>query len=318
MTRLGSTDLDVFPLALGGNTFGWTSDEATSMAVLDAFVAGGGNLIDTADNYSIWAEGNVGGESELIIGRWIASRRNRDSVIVATKVSRHPDFRGLSRRAILGGIDASLKRLQTDHIDLYYAHYDDPGTPVEESAATFRELQVSGKIRQIALSNYTGERLQEWVTVATRNGWPLPAVFQPHYNLVHREPFESDQAPVAAAAGMSIVPYFALASGFLSGKYRTNADLQSTDRSRRFAAQYGSEQAIATVQALEAVAVEAGVSLPTVAISWLRGRPGVAAPIASARTLEQLPALLASATFTLSTEARAALDAVSAEPAAAR
>ncbi len=312
MTRLGSTDLDVFPLALGGNTFGWTSDEDTSLAVLDAFVAGGGNFVDTADNYSIWADGNTGGESELIIGRWLAARGNRDSVVVATKVSRHPDFRGLGRRAILGGVDASLARLQTDYIDLYYAHYDDPGTPVEESAGAFHELQVAGKIRHVALSNYSGERLQEWVTVVRDNGWPLPAVYQPHYNLVHREPFESDQAPVAAAAGMSIVPYFALASGFLSGKYRTADDLQRTDRSRRFVAQYGSEQALAVVQTLEAVAAEAGVAPATVAISWLRGRSGVAAPIASARTLEQLPALLASATFELSAEARAALDAVSA------
>ena len=312
MNRLGASDLSIFPLVLGGNTFGWTSDEETSVDVLDAFVAGGGTMIDTADNYSIWADGNSGGESESIIGRWVASRRNRDSVVIATKVSRHPDFRGLSRAAIIGGVDASLRRLQSDYIDVYYAHYDDPTVTPEESAAVFHDLQLAGKIRHVGLSNYPGNRLEQWLVAARENGWSLPVVYQPHYNLVHRQPFERDQAPVAAAAGLSVMPYFALASGFLSGKYRSAADLHSTDRGRRFAAQYGSPEAIATLETLDAVASDANVSLPTAAISWLRGRPGVAAPIASARILHQLPDLLAGATFELSDESRAALDAVSA------
>jgi aryl-alcohol dehydrogenase (NADP+) len=313
MARIGASDIDVLPLALGTNPFGWTADEPTSFALLDAFTEAGGQLLDTADNYSIWADGNDGSESETIIGRWMAARRNRDDVVIATKVSRHPDFRGLGRASILGGVEVSLRRLGTDRIDIYFAHYDDPATPVEESAAAFRELQESGKIRHVGLSNYGAARLAEWIEVARRHGWPLPIALEPHYNLVRRQPFERELAPIAREAGIGVLPYFGLASGFLAGTYRTAADVQRSDRSRRFTAQYLSPPALAVLETLDRIATEHGVAMPTVALAWLRRRPGVVAPIASARTIEQLPPLLAAATFELDPASTALLDRVSAE-----
>jgi aryl-alcohol dehydrogenase (NADP+) len=303
---------EIFPLALGTNTFGWTADEATSFEVLDAFAASGGQLIDTADNYSIWAEGNDGGESETIIGRWLASRRTRDSVLVSTKVSRHPEFKGLGHDAITRGVEASLRRLQTDYIDIYYAHYDDPETPVEQSATTFRELQLAGKIRHVGLSNYGRTRLEEWIRVARANDWPLPVALQPHYNLLRRQPYERELAPVVAGAGIGVVPYFGLASGFLSGKFRTAADIERSDR-KQFTAQYFSPEAIAVVETLDDIARAHGVQIPTVAIAWLRSRPQVLAPLTGARSVEQLDALIAAATFDLDPESAARLDAVSAK-----
>jgi aryl-alcohol dehydrogenase (NADP+) len=311
MTTSNDSNLNLFPLALGTNTFGWTADEAASFEVLDAFVAAGGQLIDTADNYSIWADGNRGGESETIIGRWLADRRARESVVLATKVSRHPDFKGLGHDAVVRGLDASLHRMRTDYIDIYYAHYDDPDTTVEESASVFRELQVAGKIRHVGLSNYARPRLEEWIRIARSNGWPLPVALQPHYNLLRRQPYERELAPVVAAAGIGVVPYFGLASGFLSGKYRTAADIQRSDRSR-FTAQYFSPEAIAVVEALDDIARAHQVEIPTVAIAWLRTRPNVLAPLAGARSAEQLVALLAAATFQLDTQSSARLDSVSA------
>jgi aryl-alcohol dehydrogenase-like predicted oxidoreductase len=310
MTRIGNSDLDVFPLALGGNTFGWTSDTGTSHDVLDAFVAAGGNFVDTADSYSSWAPGNSGGESETIIGSWFAARGNRDAVVLGTKVSQHPDFSGLAAATVSAAADASLGRLGTDYIDLYYAHYDDAATPLEETVSAFNDLVVAGKVRQVGLSNYSAERVTEWFQIAERNGFALPVALQPHYNLVHREPFESEYADVVASRGLGVVPYFALASGFLTGKYRSRADLEGVARGKMAAGYFG-DAALAVVEVLDTVASARGVSLATVALAWLRARDGVVAPIASARTVEQLPDLIASATLELTAGEIADLESVS-------
>ena len=311
MTVLGSSDLDVFPLGLGGNTFGWTSDKDASFAVLDGYVAGGGNFIDTADSYSAWVPGNSGGESETIIGEWTAARGNRGSVIIATKVSRHPKFRGLARGNVLAAADASLARLRTDYIDLYYVHYDDPDVPVADIAGTFSELQRAGKIRHVGLSNITAPRLREWMAVARAEGFTPPAALQPHYNLVERAAYEGSLAPAAAEFGLGVLPYYALASGFLAGKYRSAADHAGAAR-QPGATRYLTPAGLAVLAALDSVAADRGVDPATVALAWLRARPQVAAPLASARTVDQLPALLASAALDLSADEMEILDKASA------
>ena len=311
MTKIGTSDLDVFPLALGGNTFGWTSDEQTSHAVLDAFVASGGNFVDTADGYSAWVPGNSGGESETIIGSWFAARGNRDRVVLGTKVSQHPDFKGLGGANGVAAADASLARLGTDYIDLYYAHFDDENTPLEETASAFNDLVVAGKVRNIAVSNYTADRVAEWFRIAEANGYALPVALQPHYNLVHREPFESEFGAIVAEKQLGVVPYYALASGFLSGKYRSAADLGKSPRGQGVAG-YLDERGLGVLAALDSVASAHGVAVASVALAWLRTRPGIVAPLASARTTEQLPELVASATLELTAEETAALDAASA------
>jgi len=312
MAVIGKSDLVVFPLGLGGNTFGWTSDKETSFAVLDRYAVGGGNFVDTADSYSAWVPGHTGGESETIIGEWTKARGNRDSVVIATKVSRHPQFRGLSAKSIAGGADASLGRLQTDYIDLYYAHYDDPDVPVEESAGAFRQLQVAGKIRHVGLSNYTAPRLREWLAVGQAAGWPLPVAFQPEYNLVAREPYESEFAPIVAEFGLGVLPYSALASGFLTGKYRTTADNAGAAR-RSAAARYLTPTGLAVLAVLDDTAAAHGVEVASVAIAWLLARPGVVAPLASARTVDQLGPLLAATTLKLTADEVTALDRASAK-----
>ncbi|TPW78435.1 aldo/keto reductase [Schumannella sp. 10F1B-5-1] len=317
MTRLGSSDLDIAPLSLGGNVFGWTADEATSHAVLDAFVAGGGDFIDTADSYSAWVPGNSGGDSERIIGSWLAKTGKRDEVVLATKVSQHPEFRGLAADNVAAAARASLERLGTDRIDLYWAHYDDAATPLEETVRAFDQLVREGLVRYTAVSNYSAERVQEWVRIARENGLAEPVALQPHYNLVTREPYESQLAPVARELGLGVVPYFSLAAGFLTGKYRTQADLAGKDRGQMVGG-YFSEAGLAVVDEVVAIAEAHEVAPATVALSWLRAKPEVAAPIASARTVAQLPALLASITLDLSADEVARLDAVSAQvPAAA-
>jgi aryl-alcohol dehydrogenase-like predicted oxidoreductase len=311
MALIGQSDLDVFPLGLGGNTFGWTSDKETSFAVLDAFVAGGGNFIDTADSYSAWVPGHVGGESETIIGEWTKARGNRDSVVIATKVSRHPKFRGLSAKNVAAGADASLQRLATDHIDLYYVHYDDPDVPAEEAAGAFRALQVAGKIRQVGLSNYTAPRLREWISVAKAEGWPPPVALQPHYNLVEREPYESELAPVVAEFDLGVMPYYSLASGFLAGKYRTAADNAGSAR-QPGAARYLTPTGLGVLAAMDKISADRRVELASIALAWLLTRPGIVAPLASARTVDQLDALLAATTLELTAAEIKSLDTVSA------
>lgn len=296
--RLGNSDLSVFPLILGGNTFGWTADASESEAVLDAFVATGGNFVDSAASYAQWKQGNSGGESEEILGSWMQSRRNRAQVIVATKVGKLIGSEGLSASNIRAATDASLARLKTDYIDVYYAHADDPETPILETAVAFDELVKAGKVRHIGLSNYTGARLAEYLEVAKAHDLALPIVIQPHYNLVFRKEYESDLGPVAARAGISCAPYFSLGSGLLTAKY-ARGGIGSPSR-KVGVSKYGGPQVDAVIQALTEVADECGAEPATVALAWLLTRPTVVGPIASARVVEQLPALMAATQATLS------------------
>lgn len=306
---IGSSDLEIAPLALGGNVFGWTADRDASFEVLDAFVAGGGDFVDTADGYSAWAPGNSGGESETIVGEWLAARGARDRVTVATKVSTHPAYRGLSGDNVRAAADASLQRLGTDRIDLYYAHFDDAETPLEETVAAFSGLVDAGKVRAIGVSNYTAERVDEWFGVARAGGFHLPVALQPHYNLLERD-FESNGLRVAAEReGLSVFPYFSLAEGFLAGKYREAGDATAAGASDRAedAIRYLDDRGRAVLAALDATAAAHGVEVASVALAWLRRQPTVAAPIASARTTGQLPALLASLALELGDAELAAL-----------
>ncbi|MFD6419366.1 aldo/keto reductase [Streptomyces sp. NPDC060194] len=298
LRTLGTSDLQVFPLALGGNVFGWTADESASFAVLDAYTAAGGNFVDTADVYSAWVDGNSGGESETVIGRWLAARGRRDDVLIATKVSQHPAFQGLSADNIKAAADASLKRLGTDHIDLYYTHFDQPGTPVEEIIGALDELVRAGKVRHIAASNISAERLQASLAFSEREGLARYVALQPHYNLVSRDTYEGGLREVAARAGLGAVPYSALASGFLTGKYRPGATVDSA-RAAGAGKHLETARGQAVLAALDAIAADRGAETATVALAWLAGQPTVTAPIASARTVEQLPALLAVADLRL-------------------
>ncbi|MEU6193728.1 aldo/keto reductase [Streptomyces sp. NPDC047061] len=311
LRKLGSSDLEVFPLALGGNVFGWTADEATSFAVLDAYAAAGGNFVDTADSYSAWIEGHKGGESETIIGKWVRARGNRDDVVIATKVSQHPEYPGLSAANIKAAADASLRRLGTDHIDLYYTHFDKPEIPVEEIIGALDELVRAGKVRHIAASNITAERLQESLDLSDREGLARYVALQPHYNLVSRDTYEGPLQDLASRTGLAAVPYFALAAGFLTGKYRPGTTVDSARAGR--AAQYAeSKRGQKVLAALDGIAAAHEAPIPTVALAWLAAQPTVAAPIASARTLEQLPPLLGVADLTLTDEELARLTAASA------
>ncbi|MGW4890110.1 aldo/keto reductase [Streptomyces murinus] len=292
LRTLGSSDLEVFPLCLGGNVFGWTADEQTSFAVLDAYTAAGGNFIDTADSYSAWAEGHQGGESETVIGKWVKARGNRSDVVIATKVSQHPQYKGLSAANIRAAADASLARLGTDHIDLYYTHFDQPEVPVEEIISALDELVKAGKVRQIGASNISAERLKESLDFSTRENLARYVALQPHYNLVSRDTYEGPLQDLVAREGLSTVPYFALAAGFLTGKYRPGAKVDSARAGG--AAKYAeTERGQKVLAALDEIAAAHDAPHATVALAWLAAQPTVTAPIASARTLEQLPPLLA-------------------------
>ncbi|MEU5375083.1 aldo/keto reductase [Streptomyces sp. NPDC003631] len=311
LRKLGSSGLEVFPLSLGGNVFGWTADEAQSFAVLDAYTAAGGNFVDTADSYSAFAPGNKGGESETIIGKWVKARGNRADVVVATKVSQHPDYPGLSGANIKAAADASLRRLDTDYIDLYYTHFDRPEVPVEEIVGALDELVKAGKVRSIGASNISAERLQESLDVSDRENLARYVALQPHYNLVSRDTYEGALQDVASRAGLAAVPYFSLAAGFLTGKYRPGTTVDSA-RAGRAGEYLKSERAARVLAALDEIAQARGAEIATVALAWLADRPTVAAPIASARTPEQLPALLAVADLSLTDEESAKLTAASA------
>ncbi|WP_251094013.1 aldo/keto reductase [Streptomyces sp. Caat 7-52] len=291
LRKLGTSDLEVFPLSLGGNVFGWTADEQTSFAVLDAYTAAGGNFVDTADSYSAWIEGNQGGESETVIGKWVKARGNRSDVVIATKVSQHPQFQGLSAANIKAAAEASLRRLDTDYIDLYYTHFDKPEVPVEEIIGALDELVKAGKVRHIAASNITAERLKESLDFSDREGLARYVALQPHYNLVSRDTYEGPLQDLVAREGLSAVPYFALASGFLTGKYRpgTTVDSARAGGARKYA---DSERGRKVLAALDEIAAAHDAPVATVALAWLAAQPTVTAPIASARTVEQLPALL--------------------------
>ncbi|WP_433890720.1 aldo/keto reductase [Streptomyces sp. CA-111067] len=312
MARIGRSELDVFPLSLGGNVFGWTADEPQSFAVLDAYTAAGGDFVDTADAYSSWAPGNSGGESETVIGRWLAARGNRAEVVVASKVSAHPDFKGLRADNIKAAAEASLRRLGTDYIDLYYSHFDDPDVPVEEIVTALDALVKEGKVRALGASNITPERLAESLDFAEREGLTRYEILQPHYNLVERDRYEGPLADLVAARGLSAAPYAGLAAGFLTGKYRRGGTAVYSARAQKGEAYLASERGPKVLAALDEVAAAHGAELATVALAWLAAQPTVAAPIASARTVEQVPGLVAVAGLKLTDEEVAALTAASA------
>jgi len=312
LRKLGSSDLEVFPLSLGGNVFGWTADESQSFAVLDAYTAAGGNFVDTADSYSAWVDGNSGGESETVIGKWLAARGNRDDVVIATKVSQHPDFPGLTATNIKAAADASLQRLGTDHIDLYYTHFDKTEVPVEEIIGALDELVKAGKVRAIGASNISAARLAESLAFSDREGLARYVALQPQYNLVSRDTYEGELQAVAAREGLAAVPYYALASGFLTGKYRPGATVDSPRAAAGAGKHLDTERGQKVLAALDDIAEAHTVPVATVALAWLASRPTVAAPIASARTVAQLPALLGVAELVLTEEETARLTEASA------
>ncbi|MFC8600359.1 MULTISPECIES: aldo/keto reductase [unclassified Isoptericola] len=305
----GPLGLDGAPLVLGGNVFGWTADDAASFAVLDAFTDAGGRMIDSADVYSAWVEGNSGGESERTIGRWLARGGRRDDVLVATKVSQHPQFRGLAAANVRAAAEASLERLGTDRIDLYYAHFDDAATPIAETAAAFSALVDDGLVRAIGVSNYTPERIDEWFAAVEDGGLHRPVALQPHYNLVERG-FEDGLRQAAERHGLGVLPYYALASGFLAGTYR---DGEAPDSPRaQGAARYLDDRGRRVLAALDDVAAAHGAPVASVALAWLRQQPTVVAPVASARHTGQLEALVRSMTLELTPDELARLDGASA------
>jgi aryl-alcohol dehydrogenase-like predicted oxidoreductase len=304
---LGASDLVVSPLCLGGNVFGWTADEAASEAVLDAYTEAGGNFIDTADGYGNWVAGNPRGMSERIIGRWMAARGNRDDLVVATKVGRAKGMRGLADATVRAGVEQSLQRLATDRIDLYYAHADDPETPLEETMAAFDALVREGKVRYVAASNYTAPRLAEALRVSDRDGLARYVALQPKYNLVSRDGYEGDLQDLCVTEGIACLPYTALASGFLTGKYRPGGP--EVESPRAGTAGQHLESGAGVLEVLDAAAAAHGTSVAAVALAWLLAQPGVAAPIASARSPEQLAELLPMADLELSADELAALSA---------
>ncbi|MGC3992982.1 MAG: aldo/keto reductase [Propionicimonas sp.] len=286
------------PLCLGGNVFGWTADAATSEAVLDAFVDAGGNFVDTADAYSTWVPGHRGGESESVIGGWLRHRGNRDKVVVATKVAKHPVHRGLRPANIRICLDGSRRRLGVETIDLYYAHEDDPHVPTAEWLGAFDQLIHSGAVRHYGLSNFTTERVAEVMDVATKEGLALPVAVQPQYNLVHRAEVEtSGLAALCAQHHLALVPYYGLAAGFLTGKYGRGEQIHGARAGR--VRSYATDAGFDVVDAVVAVADELGVEPATVALAWVGHQPGVAAPIASASSAEQVGPIMAAAELKL-------------------
>ncbi|MFP2960646.1 aldo/keto reductase [Myxococcus sp. 1LA] len=310
---LGTTGLQVSPLCLGGNVFGWTADEPTSFAVLDAFVDLGGNFIDTADVYSSWVPGNRGGESETLIGKWMKSRGARERVVIATKVGSQTELgKGLGREHIQRSVEASLRRLQVDVIDLYYSHYEDLDTPVEETLAALDALVRAGKVRALGASNHSPQRLTESLEVSKRNNLARYAVLQPHYNLVERQAYESSLREIAEREGLVVAPYFALASGFLTGKYRKDQPPPQSARAGGVLKQYGNARGWAVIDALEAAARRhPGASFAQVALAWLAAQPTIVAPIASATSASQTQELLGAFTLQLTGEDLRALDVAS-------
>lgn len=308
MTRIG--DLDVLPLNLGGNVFGWTADRAASFAVLDAFVDGGGNFIDTADMYSSWIPGHTGGESETVIGEWLQQTGRRDDVVIATKVAKHPEFPGLWPANTARALDASLARLGTDHVDLYYAHFDDTDVPMSDIVGGLSALVDTGKVRHLAISNFSPERIDAWFEVTEANSFHRAVALQPGYSLMERG-FETNGLRAAAQRhDLAVLPYSALASGFLSGKYRPGVEVSSVRSGG--ASRYLDSRGLAVLDVLDEIASAHDVEVAAVALAWLREQGTIAAPIASASRVEQVPALLTSARLRLDASEVAALSAASA------
>lgn len=290
LRSLGTSTIQVSPLAFGGNVFGWTIDEATSFSILDALADIGINFIDTADVYSAWVPGNQGGESETIIGKWFARSGKRADVVLATKVGLLEARAGLSKNNIVQAVDDSLRRLRTDYIDLYFSHRDLADTPLEETLAAYQKLIEAGKIRIIGASNYSGARLHEAAEISRRDGLPAYQMIQPEYNLYDRADYERDIEPAAVALKLGVMNYYALASGFLTGKYRSSEDLKKSQRGSR-AGQYLDERGLRILGSLDLLAGKHGSSPTAVALAWQIARPSITAPIASATSLEQLKAL---------------------------
>ncbi|MDQ0092260.1 aldo/keto reductase [Paeniglutamicibacter psychrophenolicus] len=285
-----SQQIKVSPLVLGTNVFGWTADADVSHKILDEYVDGGGNFIDTADSYSFWAEGNSGGEAETIIGSWLARRDDRDELLVASKVSHHPQLSGMAPATINAAIDGSLARLGLDHLDIYYAHFDDSSTPLAESIEAMSGLVDSGKIRSIGISNYSPERITQWLEISEREGFHLPVALEPHYNLMERG-IEDSLLPLAQEHSLDVFPYYSLAHGFLTGKYRGNAEVDSVRAAD--AGQYLTPRGERVLAALVQVSEGRACTFAPIALAWLRAKTGVTAPIASARTVAQLQPLVA-------------------------
>jgi aryl-alcohol dehydrogenase-like predicted oxidoreductase len=299
--KLGNSGLEIAPLAFGGNVFGWTADEPTSFKLLDAFVGSGFNFIDTADVYSRWIPGNPGGESETILGKWLKRSGNRQKVLIATKVGSEmgPGKKGLTKTYILSAVEDSLKRLQTDRIDLYQSHVDDPDTPMEETLEAYAQLIRQGKVRAIGASNFTAERLAQALTVSKQHGWPRYECLQPRYNLYDRADYETQLEPLCVENGLGVIPYFSLAMGFLTGKYRSETDQSKSARGQRVVKTFLNERGLSILSALDQVAKQHESTPAAVALAWLMARPSITAPIASATNLDQLNDMLAAAKLDL-------------------
>jgi len=307
--RLGRSDLMVSPLCLGGNVFGWTADEATSFKVLDAYADAGLNFIDTADVYSTWVSGHKGGESEVILGKWMKARGNRDKLVIATKVGSEmgPNQKGLSKSYIGSAVEASLQRLQTDYIDLYQSHRDDLDTPQQETLGAYEELIRDGKVRAIGASNFTAARLKEALDISAELGLPRYESLQPKYNLSDRAEYEAELEPLCRREEIGVIPYYGLASGFLTGKYRSDADFGKSVRGGRMAA-YLDDRGRRILAALDAVAARKNATPAQIALAWLMARPGITAPIASATSVEQIRDLVQATKVLLDNDDIAQLD----------
>jgi aryl-alcohol dehydrogenase-like predicted oxidoreductase len=316
MRKLGRTGMKVATLCLGGNTFGWTTDQNASEAVLDAYMEAGGNFIDTADIYARWVPGNKGGESETALGLWMAARKNRHAVIVATKLGGPmgpgPNDAGLSRLHMVSAVEASLQRLKTDYIDLYQAHWDDRDTPLEETLRGFDDLVRQGKVRYIGASNHAAWRLALALGESARHGYVRYECLQPKYNVVIRDEYERELEPLCREQEVGVIPYSSLASGFLSGKYRKGADTPATARAAGVEKTYMNERGFRVLAAVEKVAAGAGATPAQVALAWLAHRPGITAPIASATSVGQLKELVGGIELKLDAEGITTLDEASA------
>lgn len=311
--RLGRSDLEVAPMAFGGNVFGWTIDEPASFQLLDAFVAAGFDLIDTADVYSKWKPGNKGGESETIVGNWLKRSGNRKKVTIATKcgIEMGPAKKGLSKAYILSAIEDSLRRLQTDYVDLYQSHIDDPETPLQETLEAYAILIKQGKVRAIGASNFTAERLAEALTISKQHGLPRYESLQPHYNLMERAGFESALEPLCLKEDIGVINYYSLASGFLTGKYRGEKDVSKSPRGTA-AKKYLNERGFKILSALDQAAQRYNSTPARVALAWLIARPSITAPIASATSLEQLKDMIEAPKLKLDQDAIESLNQASA------
>jgi len=313
LRKLGGSGIEISPLVFGGNVLGWTADEPTSFKLLSAFFAAGFNAIDTADTYSRWAQGHSGGESETIIGKWMKQQGNRDKVIVATKVGMEmgPGRKGLSRDYILRSAEDSLRRLQTDYIDLYQSHTDDQSVPFEETLGAYAELIKQGKVRAIGASNHSAKRLAEALAVSRKTGLPRYESLQPKYSLIERADFEAELEPLCLKEGIGVINYFPLAAGFLTGKYRSEADLAKSPRGQGVK-KYLNERGFKILKALDQIAAAYKVKPAAVALAWLLAHPSITAPIVSATSLEQLQELTPAATLKLDASSIRALDEASA------